>query len=69
MAANVDATDEPELEGKFGSSTTFEFDGVKIGVIGYITEETPDISNTGNLIFNNVVETIKSSADFFVTQK
>ena len=44
LAANIDAKDEPRLDGLFGSTTTFNFGNVKIGVIGYITEETVDIS-------------------------
>lgn len=34
----------------------------KIGIIGYTTEETPEISDTGNLIFNDVVETVKEES-------
>ena len=36
---------------------------VKVGIIGYTTEETPDISDTGSLIFNDVVETIRAESD------
>ena len=51
------------MDGKFGCSKIFELDGVKIGVIGYTTEETPDISDTGALIFNEVVNVVKNEAD------
>lgn len=51
------------MDGKFGCSKIFEIDGVRIGVIGYTTEETPDISDTGALIFNEVVRVVKTEAD------
>ena len=33
---------------------------MKVGIIGYTTEETPDISDTGTLVFNDVVETVRT---------
>ena len=36
---------------------------VKVGIIGYTTEETPDISDTGSLIFNDVVETVRAESE------
>ena len=44
------------------SSHVVELEGVKIGIIGYLTEETKNISNTEQLIFNNVVETIQNES-------
>ena len=36
---------------------------MKVGIIGYTTEETPDISDTGTLVFNDVVETVRTESD------
>ena len=46
LAANIDASKEPRLNGLFNDTAIFEetVPGVKIGVVGYITEETVDIS-------------------------
>ena len=39
------------------------FGNVKVGIIGYTTEETPDISDTGTLVFNDVVETVRTESE------
>ena len=44
LAANIDASEEPKLEGTFKPTTEFTINGVKIGVVGYLTEETKEIS-------------------------
>ena len=36
---------------------------MKVGIIGYTTEETPDISDTGTLVFNDVVETVRTESE------
>ena len=59
LAANIDASEEPKLQGTFTATTEFVIQGVKIGIVGYLTEETQDISDTGKLKFENVVETVK----------
>lgn len=45
LAANIDASEEPKLDGLFTKSATFMFDNVKIGVVGFITEDTVEISS------------------------
>ena len=44
---NIDTSKEPKLQGKFNRSVVLNVNGQKIGVIGYITEETDYISNPG----------------------
>ena len=53
---------EPVLIGKFACSHVVEIDGVKIGLIGYTTEDTPNVSDSGKLIFNDVVSTVQTEA-------
>ena len=36
---------------------------MKVGIIGYTTEETPDISDTGTLVFNDVIETVRTESE------
>ena len=47
VSANMDVTREPRLQGKFASSHVFTVGGEKVGVIGFITEETAFISTPG----------------------
>ena len=47
VGANVIVADEPALAGKVPAFAVIERDGVRFGVIGATTEETPEISSTG----------------------
>ena len=42
---------------------------MKVGIIGYTTEETPDISDTGTLVFNDVVETVRTESERLRTKE
>lgn len=62
LVANMDATDEPDLQNKFLKSTVLVRSGRKIGVIGVILETTYNLANTGKLKFLNESITIKEEA-------
>lgn len=47
VSSNLDASREPRLNGRFNKSVVLTVKGHKIGVIGYITEDTSVISNPG----------------------
>ncbi|ELT88815.1 hypothetical protein CAPTEDRAFT_124269 [Capitella teleta] len=47
LAANIDARFEPSLQGLFLNSTIVRFSDRNVGIIGYTTQETTFISNTG----------------------
>lgn len=51
VLANVDLTDEPQLQGKFLNSTVLIRNGRKIGVIGVIANDTY-VSTSTKLIIN-----------------
>ncbi|KAJ8315632.1 hypothetical protein KUTeg_007782 [Tegillarca granosa] len=56
----TNASGEPRLNGKFNKSTILTVGGEKFGIIGYITEETAEISNPGNTLkFNNAIPAIQ----------
>lgn len=60
LNCNIDASGEPRLNGKFNKSTILTVGGEKFGIIGYITEETAEISNPGNTLkFNNAIPAIQ----------
>mgnify|MGYP000133711363 CR=1 FL=1 len=48
------------MEGQYTCSHIVEIEGVRIGIVGYTTEDTPTISNTGKLIFQNVIPSINA---------
>jgi len=62
LVANMDARDEPTLQGKYKNSTIIERSGRKIGLIGVILESTNDLANTGKLIFRNESDAIRDEA-------
>ncbi|XP_053949930.1 apyrase isoform X2 [Anastrepha ludens] len=62
LVANMDARDEPDIQGKYQSSMIIERSNRKIGVIGIILETTYDLANTSNLIFLNESTVIQEEA-------
>lgn len=64
VAANLDYSKEPELASRrIPKSVVLDVNGEKVGVIGYLTGETKDISQTGSVIFLDEVETIKEESE------
>ena len=60
LAANLDLTEEPELQVKsLVPSLVKEVDGVKIGIIGYLTPETKEVAIGNKVEFIDEVEAIK----------
>ncbi|XP_026671521.1 apyrase isoform X2 [Ceratina calcarata] len=55
VVTNIDASDEPTMQGLYKNSTILDRNGTKIGVIGRI-------SNTGKLKFLDEVETVNEEA-------
>ncbi|XP_037883878.1 apyrase-like [Glossina fuscipes] len=62
VVTNMDATDEPEIRGKYLPSAIVTRDKRKIGVIGVIMEQAKDRSKTGKLKFRNESEAIVETA-------
>lgn len=65
VSCNLDASREPRLNGRFNKSTVLTIKGQKIGVVGYITEETSTISNPGK-IRNHSMKNIKKIYMIFI---
>ncbi|EDV20502.1 5'-nucleotidase [Trichoplax sp. H2] len=63
LCANVDGSKVPQFSSKVNKSTIFNVNGQNIGVIGYITSETPDVSNPGtDLVFSDEVKAVQAEA-------
>ena len=45
ISANIDASNEPLIDGLFNASVIKEIDGQKIGIVGYTTKDTPKLVN------------------------
>ncbi|MEP0941848.1 MAG: bifunctional UDP-sugar hydrolase/5'-nucleotidase [Rhizobiaceae bacterium] len=58
LATNTRYKDGSQLPG-FEERVMKEFGGVKIGFIGLTTEDTPDISSPGNIVFSSNIDTAK----------
>ena len=62
LSANIDFSAEPTLAGLIPAYTVIDVAGEKVGVFGLTTEETVYISSPGpNVVFNNVIESAKST--------
>ncbi|XP_012139780.2 apyrase isoform X1 [Megachile rotundata] len=62
VVTNIDATEEPTMQGLYKNSTIIERGGRKIGVIGVILSTTNTIAVTGKLKFLDEVETVNAEA-------
>lgn len=66
LAANLIETpdgDTTEMGDRIQNSTVIDVEGVKVGIIGYITSYTPDISNPDStLTFLDEIESVRAEA-------
>jgi 5'-nucleotidase / UDP-sugar diphosphatase len=61
LATNVDAAGVPALAEKLAKSTVVEVGGRRIGIVGFITEEVPQLSSPGpDLRFLPIEETVSA---------
>ncbi|XP_033635029.1 5'-nucleotidase-like [Asterias rubens] len=64
VCANLDASNEPAIDGLFTKSTVLAVGGEKIGIVGYTASNMLEISNTvGNLVFMDEVSSIQAEVD------
>ncbi|XP_064542656.1 protein 5NUC-like [Drosophila montana] len=65
LVCNLDLTNEPELAAtkKLANSTVLETNGVKIGVIGYLTPDTKNLSFQNNVEFAEEIVSINAEAE------
>ncbi|CAK9801437.1 Protein 5NUC [Anthophora plagiata] len=69
VTSNLDLSKEPKLAAtKLQNSTVLTVNGVKIGVIGYLTPETKILSKSENVIFLDEVESIRREAKILKEQ-
>ncbi|CAG5022764.1 unnamed protein product [Parnassius apollo] len=63
VAANMDASKEPSLQGLFKPHVIVNCDGRKIGIIGLITTDTKTLSSPGNVVFTDPMEATEREAE------
>lgn len=69
LSANIDATNEPLLNGLIDAYIVVERGGHEIGIIGLTTPDTANISSPGpNIIFTDMVAALQSAADALTAQ-
>ncbi|XP_055907438.1 apyrase-like [Eupeodes corollae] len=62
VAANIDASEEPTMQGLYQNSIIIERSGRKIGIIGVVLATFYDLADTGNLKFLNESDVIIEEA-------
>ena len=63
VVSNLDIRHTPNLHGLFSPSVVLQVGGKKVGLIGYLTPETLEVSNPGKLIINDEVEAVAKEAE------
>ncbi|KAJ2937953.1 hypothetical protein O0L34_g14236 [Tuta absoluta] len=63
LAANMDVSRVPILQGLFLNHTVVERNHRKIGVIGLITQDTKELSSAGDVVFTDPGEALKREAE------
>ncbi|XP_023317104.1 apyrase-like [Trichogramma pretiosum] len=63
VAANIDSSEEPSMQGLYRNSTIIERSGKKIGIIGVSHEETKTLSQTGKVKFLDAARSINLEAE------
>jgi len=59
LACNIDVTQEPGLKGKIKPYIIKTVGRQKIAIIGYVTPDTKDLSNTGNVVLKDEILSIR----------
>ncbi|CAH1711828.1 unnamed protein product [Aphis gossypii] len=59
VISNLNTTAVPDLDKHLLPSLVFTFNDTKVGIVGYLTTDTPTISNTGVVEFFEEVESLK----------
>ncbi|XP_055954715.1 snake venom 5'-nucleotidase [Patella vulgata] len=68
LACNIDSSLEPELQGQFKNRTTIVINGRRIGVVGYITTETKQISRPGRLMFIDEISAVREQVNQLINE-
>ncbi|MFV9506001.1 MAG: 5'-nucleotidase C-terminal domain-containing protein [Oscillochloridaceae bacterium umkhey_bin13] len=69
LSANIDASNEPLLDGLIAPTTIITESGRAIGIIGLTTPDTSNISSPGpNVVFNPLLESLQAAADALTAQ-
>ncbi|XP_059478931.1 apyrase-like [Neocloeon triangulifer] len=63
VAANMDASQEPTLDGKFTASITITRQGTPIGIVGCITKFTPSQSSPENVQFLDEIPAVTAEVE------
>jgi len=58
VVSNIDTSLTPDLDNLYQPSVVLEVGGRKVGVVGYLTPETLEVSNPGALIINDELEPV-----------
>ncbi|XP_046636695.1 snake venom 5'-nucleotidase-like [Daphnia pulicaria] len=63
LAANIDSSNEPRLDGKISKSIVVQVGGKSVGIIGYLTTETTYISSAGKVKIFDEVQGVRDEAE------
>ena len=63
VVSNIDTSDTPEMAGLCQPSVVVRVGDKKVGVIGYLTQETLEVSNPGKLVISDEIEAVSKEAE------
>ncbi|XP_066258393.1 protein 5NUC-like [Euwallacea similis] len=68
LAANMNFSQEPSLEGKIQPSLILDVGGRKVGIIGYLTPDTAVISSVGKVTFEDEVSALRRESEALASE-
>ncbi|KAF2903611.1 hypothetical protein ILUMI_02575 [Ignelater luminosus] len=69
VAANIDDSQEPDIQGKYKKSVVIQRGGKKIGVIGVLLSTTDEITSSEKLKFLDEAESVNKEAERLVAEE
>lgn len=63
VVSNIDTSATPEMEGLCQPSVVISVGSRRIGIVGYLTQETLEVSNPGKLVISDELEAVTKEAE------
>nr|KAG5704020.1 hypothetical protein BaRGS_032109 [Batillaria attramentaria] len=63
ISANIDASLVPDVNSHVSKTVVLTVGGQRVGIVGYTTEDTPNIASPGDVKFNSVVESVRQEVE------
>ena len=63
VVSNINTSLTPDMEGLTQPSVVLQVGGRRVGIVGYLTQETTEVSNPGKLIITDEISAVRREAE------